>query len=177
MDERRRSTLEIAGFCILLVVLFAVGLAVIWSLPAPETSASSAVPTVLIFEPIPAPTAEPTPEPPCREQAKPLVEQLDALLVEWDAQRAIIGTLPSDQLESQIGVLQALRVNVLKIVPPPCAAALQQTVADGMEQAIGAYRGFVDQQPEEDFRTQLAQADLLIASYRETVAKVVNAEK
>ncbi|GAB4108715.1 MAG: hypothetical protein OHK0022_60610 [Roseiflexaceae bacterium] len=176
MDERRRSNLEIAGFCLVLVVLFGVGLWVVSSLPAPETSASSAVPTVLIFEPIPEPTAVPTPEPPCREQAKPLVEQLDALLVEWDAQRAIISTLPSDQLEAQIKVLQALHVNVLKIVPPPCAAALHETVAQGMDGAISAYRGFVDQQPEDDVRRQLAEADLLIASYRETVVKVVNAE-
>lgn len=176
MEEQQRSNLEIAGLCLLLVGVFVAGLILIWSLPAPETNAS-AVPTVLIFEPIPEPTAEPTPVPPCREQAKPLVEQLDALLVEWDAQRAIIGSLPSGQLETQLGVLQGLRVNVLKIVPPPCAAALQQAVADGMAQTISAYRGFLDQQPEEDFRAQLAQGDLLIASYRETVAKVVNAEQ
>ena len=141
------------------------------SLPPPPPSAL-AVPSPSSSLPTPNPTLAPALVSQCREQVKPFLAQIDPLVSEWVDELKQAGRAPLGDLPGEIDKLRSVRQRVHALQVPVCAEGAFLNLLDSMDRSIAAYQGFVAQLPEDQIRSELAQASELLARYVEQIDRL-----
>lgn len=117
----------------------------------------------------PVPTLDPATAGRCRDQVKGFIGQLDPVVSAWVDARKAAGRAPQEQLAGQVDKLQAVRQQAQALAVPTCAEAAYLSLLDAMDHTIEAYRGFVNELPDETIQGELQKANL---SFQEYVARI-----
>ncbi|MFN8503407.1 hypothetical protein [Kouleothrix sp.] len=129
----------------------------------PQLAAGATVPAQPTAAPLP--TLDPATASRCRDQVKGFISQLDPVVSAWVDARKAAGRAPQEQLAGQVDKLLAVRQQAHALAVPSCAEAAYLSLLDSMDHTIEAYRGFVNELPDEAIQGELQKANQSFTRY------------